>query len=282
MCGDQDANFMSFTSNRIWSRGGCADAEICSIDKCAVQFSKLPVSEDCAYSQTAFRIFVDRFNVCLGRSAHPNDDCSRDMRALLEAFVYTFGGNTDDAGKGGELRNTSLVVAVSAHVDFNEIQAIAREDTSTVVVETKRVSIRVAPKEDKFKVYESFLENQRAFATHSISARVRDSFSMSVNDVVFLSFLENDDVHLFPVFALDAEYSPGGKSTVISSFDRPCELLMNEANTIATIRSVLDSITESRERPDIFVKNEDRPRRARREGSRVRFHKAASKTSRHL
>jgi len=254
VCGDQDANFMSFTSNRIWSRGGCADAEICSIDKCAVQFSKLPVSEDCAYSQTAFRIFVDRFNVCLGRSAHPNDDCSRDMRALLEAFVYTFGGNTDDAGKGGELRNTSLVVAVSAHVDFNEVQAIARDDTSTVVVETKRVSIRVAPKEDKFKVYESFLENQRAFATHSISARVRDSFSMSVNDVVFLSFLENDDVHLFPVFALDAEYSPGGKSTVISSFDRPCELLMNEANTIATIRSVLDSITESRERPDFSSK----------------------------
>jgi hypothetical protein len=78
-------------------------------------------------------------------------------------------------------------------VNFQRIQAIARDATSTVIVETKRIGIHVAPNEDTFKVYENFLKNQKVFATHVIDVRVRDSFTVRVNDVTFLSFRDDVD-----------------------------------------------------------------------------------------
>lgn len=260
VCGDQDANFLSFTSSRISSYGGDdANRRILAIDTCAVQLSKLPVLEDCAYSQISSRIFANTCDICLGRSSNSKDKCSRDGRALFEALVYSFGmdyGDTSEEVNREEQKNTSsVVVAVSACVNFQRIQAIARDATSTVIVETKRIGIHVAPNEDTFKVHENFLKNQKVFATHVIDVRVRDSFTVRVNDVTFLSFRDDVDACSSLVFAFDAEYSPDGKSTVIFSFDRPCDVSMYESHTIATIRSGLDCIMGStRDKQDILSK----------------------------
>mgnify|MGYP007000433262 CR=1 len=69
-------------------------------------------------------------DICLGRSSNPKDKCSRDGRALFEALVYSFGmdyGDTSEEVNREEQKNTSsVVVAVSACVNFQRIQAIAR------------------------------------------------------------------------------------------------------------------------------------------------------------
>ena len=105
-----------------------------------------------------------------------------------------------------------------------------------------------------FKVYENFLKNQKVFATHVIDVRVRDSFTVRVNDVTFLSFRDDFDACSSLVFAFDAEYSPDGKSTVIFCLTGR-DVSMYESNTIATIRSVLDCIMGStRDKQDILSK----------------------------
>ena len=88
-----------------------------------------------------------------------------------------------------EQKNTSsVVVAVSACVNFQRIQAIARDATSTVIVETKREGIHVIPTKTLLKFTKTFKKkkkNQAFFATHVIDVRVRDSFTVRVNDVTF-------------------------------------------------------------------------------------------------
>ena len=59
------------------------------IDTLTIQL-KLPISEDYAYSQIAFRIFADNFNIYFASSDGTNDDCPRDARTLLKSLVYTF------------------------------------------------------------------------------------------------------------------------------------------------------------------------------------------------
>ena len=92
-------------------------------------------------------------------------------------------GDINDVADRDNKIYTSLVVAMSACVDFNRIQVVTCGATSTMVMETTTLSIRVAPNKDTFKVHENFLQNQSAFATHAINMRVRDSFTVSLNEV---------------------------------------------------------------------------------------------------
>ena len=260
VCRDQDANFMSFSSSRIIGRGVDEEARILDIDTFTIQLSKLPISEDYAYSQIAFRIFADNFSIYFASSDGTNDDCPRDARTLLKSLVYTFKmdrGDINDVADRDNKIYTSLVVAMSACVDFNRIQVVTCGATSTMVMETTTLSIRVAPNKDTFKVHENFLQNQSAFATHAINMRVRDSFTVSLNEVKLISFSEDVESGSSLLLSVDALYSPEDKSTVIFSFDRPCDVSIDGTSTIASIRNVLDSIMESSETSKKIIEREE-------------------------
>mgnify|MGYP007000227235 len=91
-----------------------------------------------AYSQIAFRIFADNFNIYFASSDGTNDDCPRDARTLLKSLIYTFKmdrGDINDVADRDNKIYTSLVVAMSACVDFNRIQVVTCGATSTMVME---------------------------------------------------------------------------------------------------------------------------------------------------
>ena len=308
VCGDQDSNFTSLKCSRIVSvplhhshrsiHHQCMGKmnekdiiciEIFTVDKIALQVSKLPIRGNSAgYAQQAISLSVE--NVCANyfgishennitndndeekNTSKKNEFNSCDMRRFLSLIYDTFVMKTDKKSKNEieatkTIRTTSsIVVAMSTRIDLKKIKVSASDNNSKIVMELNSLEISAEPSDEELNIcyvptaatvdnnHEIHLQN--VFATHKVNAQVNGSFTLYMDDAALFTFREDTSSSLSQrTLSIDIVYSPtvDRKTTVTLCFLRACDFLIHDLNNIRSIRSILGIMFAANKTANLYL-----------------------------